>query len=72
MVVVPAEQHPVVDIGRAACVPGHNMVHFGPLGWGAAAGDDAAAVAGGDGSALGPVEEPAFPAEGEDAPLVAR
>ncbi|TFB92029.1 hypothetical protein E3O48_14040, partial [Cryobacterium sp. HLT2-28] len=65
MVVEPAEHDAVVDVGEAAGPPGDDVVEFGPVGWGGAAGDDAAAVAGGDGAALRAVEEAFVQAEAE-------
>ncbi len=44
-VVVAAEQDAVVEGGRAALAPGHDVVGVAPRGWAFAAGEGAAAVA---------------------------
>src|SRR4051794_23421993 len=48
-----AQEHKVVDAGRAAVGAGHQVVDVAERGWSGAALGDAAAVAGGDGAALG-------------------
>ena len=55
-VVAAAEQGGVVVVGGAAVCPVVDVVVFGPLSWGGAAGEDAADVSGEDGPAAGGVE----------------
>ncbi|WP_198419665.1 hypothetical protein, partial [Cryobacterium sp. TmT2-59] len=65
MMVEPAEQHPVVDVGGAVVDPGDDVVHLGPGCVDLAARDDAAAVTSGDRAALGLAEESFLAAEVE-------
>ena len=62
-VVVPAEQHPVIGVRRAALRVLLDVVDFAPAGGDTAAGDDAPAVAERDRAALVPVEDPFFGAD---------
>ena len=53
VVMVVAGEGELVDVGAATILVGVQVVGVAFVGWGAAAGDDAAAVADGEGSALG-------------------
>jgi hypothetical protein len=66
-VVVAAEEDPVLQVGLPAFGPGlGEVVGLGPGGWSVAAFGAAAAVAEGEGEALGSGEESGFSAEVED------
>src|SRR5690554_4593470 len=65
-VVEPAQDHSVVGVGGAAFGVGGDVVDFAPGGGDGAAGDEASAVAEGDGAALLGREAALFGAESDD------
>ena len=66
MVVIPTQEDTVVDIGLSPVLPGNDVMDFAPVRCDRAAGDDTAAVSGGDGTALIRGEEAFLHAEVEN------